>query len=47
LVEQVLPEVIVPDLPIWLTAPEALRTSPSIRRVYDFLAEGLTAVAGD
>ena len=47
LVEQVLPEVNVPDLPIWLTAPEALRTSSCIRRVYDFLAEGLTAVAGD
>ncbi|MFT5161431.1 MAG: hypothetical protein ACI9ZD_003050 [Paracoccaceae bacterium] len=36
----------IPDLPIWLTAPEALRTSPRIRRVYDLLAEGLATVAG-
>jgi len=43
---RVLPMVRVPELPIWLTAPEALRTSLRIRRVYDLLAEGLKAVAG-
>jgi DNA-binding transcriptional LysR family regulator len=45
-VEMILPDIPLPDLPIWLTAPEALRTSPRIRRVYDLLAEGLSAVAG-
>ena len=47
--ERVLPTVRVPDLPIWLTAPEALRTSSRIRRVYDLLASGLksrTLMAG-
>ena len=45
-VEMILPGTPLPDLPIWLTAPVALRTSPRIRRVYDLLAEGLTKVAG-
>ncbi|MFT4717402.1 MAG: DNA-binding transcriptional LysR family regulator [Paracoccaceae bacterium] len=44
--ERILPDIAIPDLPIWLTAPEALRTSPRIRRVYDLLAEGLATVAG-
>lgn len=43
---RILPEVAIPDLPIWLTAHEALRSSPRIRRVYDMLAEGLIRVAG-
>jgi len=45
-IERVLPELDIPELPIWLTAHEALRSSPRIRRVYDMLAEGLEAVAG-
>lgn len=45
-VEQILPEVEVPPLPVWLTAPEALRKSPRIRRVFDFLAEKLVDVGG-
>ncbi|MHA1127616.1 MAG: LysR family transcriptional regulator [Alphaproteobacteria bacterium] len=35
---QVLPEVPLPALPVWLTAPEALHTNPRIRRVFDLLA---------
>lgn len=31
----------LPPLPIWLAAPEALRKSPRIRRVWDLLVEGL------
>lgn len=39
---QVLPDLPLPTLPIWLTAPEALRTNPRIRRVYDLLAEAFS-----
>jgi DNA-binding transcriptional LysR family regulator len=35
----------LPPLPVWLTAPEALKTSPRIRRVWDALAGGLRALA--
>jgi DNA-binding transcriptional LysR family regulator len=35
----------LPPLPVWLTAPEALRKTPRIRRVWDALADGLRAVA--
>lgn len=42
--ERVLMDLPLPELPIWLTAPEALRTSPRIRRIYDLLAKGLNAV---
>jgi len=45
-VERVMPGVEIPELPIWLTAHQALRTAPRIRRVYDMLAEGVEAVAG-
>lgn len=44
LVEQILPDVPLPVLPVWLTAPEALHTNPRIRRVFDLLAEGLRDV---
>ncbi|MCB1366635.1 MAG: LysR family transcriptional regulator [Rhodobacteraceae bacterium] len=44
---RILPDIAIPDLPIWLTAHEALRHAPRIRRVYDLLAEGLADVAGD
>jgi DNA-binding transcriptional LysR family regulator len=40
-VVRVVPDLEVGTLPIWLTAPEALRTSPRIRRVYDMLAGGM------
>jgi DNA-binding transcriptional LysR family regulator len=45
-IERVMPDLDIPELPIWLTAHQALRTAPRIRRVYDMLAEGLDAVAG-
>ena len=31
----------LPTLPIWLTAHEAMRHTPRVRRVWDLLAEGL------
>lgn len=31
----------LPTLPVWLTAHEAMRQSPRIRRVWDLLAKGL------
>ncbi|QQA42689.1 LysR family transcriptional regulator [Pelagovum pacificum] len=34
----------LPTLPIWLTAHEAMRGTPRIRRTWDALAEGLAAV---
>lgn len=34
----------LPCLPIWLTAHEAMRQTPRIRRVWDFLADGLKSV---
>jgi DNA-binding transcriptional LysR family regulator len=40
LVEQVAP-IDIPPLPVWLTAHEAMRQTPRIRRVWDMLAEGL------
>lgn len=38
---QVLPDLPLQPMPVWLTAPMALRTNPRIRRVYDLLADGL------
>lgn len=35
------PGVVIPPLPIWLTAHEAMRHTPRVRRVWDLLAEGL------
>ena len=34
----------VGNLPVWLTAHSALKASPRIRKVYDFLAENLKAI---
>ncbi|AML53582.1 LysR family transcriptional regulator [Falsihalocynthiibacter arcticus] len=45
-VVEILPDTVTDVLPIWLTAPEALRNTPRIRRVYDYLAEELSRVAG-
>jgi len=39
---QLLPELSLPTLPVWLTAPEVLRTNPRIRRVFDLLADALS-----
>lgn len=45
LVERILPDLRFPALPIWLSAPQALRQNPRIRRVWDMLAEALAAQA--
>jgi DNA-binding transcriptional LysR family regulator len=34
----------LPVLPVWLTAHEAMRQTPRMRRVWDFLAEGLLPI---
>ena len=39
---QILPEVSLPGLPVWLTCPTRLRRTPRVARVWDALAEGLT-----
>jgi len=44
-VRQLMPEFQIPPIPVWLTAPEALRHSMRIRRVYDLLAEALQRLA--
>ncbi len=36
-------DVEIPVLPVWLAAPQAMRQTPRIRRVWDLLAEGLKA----
>jgi len=41
LVEQVLTQVVLPTLPVWLAAPDALRSNARIRRVWDLLADAL------
>lgn len=45
LVTRVAPFVQLPPLPLWLTAPEALRQTPRIRRVWDHLATALSATS--
>lgn len=37
-------ELGLPRLPVWLTAHEAVRQTPRVRRVWDHLAEGLRAI---
>ena len=39
---RILPDAGLPPLPIWLTAHAELKTSPRVRRVFDFLADHLT-----
>ncbi len=41
------PELPIPPLPVWLTAHEAMRATPRIRRVWDALAQGLRAAILD
>ena len=38
---QVLPQLALPQIPIWLTVHREIRTSRRIRAVYDFLAQAL------
>lgn len=44
--QQILHEMRIPALPIWLTAHEDLRRVPRIRRVFDALADGLPVQTG-
>jgi len=44
LLEQVLPDIPAPPLPIWLTAHAELKTSRRIRRVFDYLCDALAAL---
>ncbi|MWD26459.1 LysR family transcriptional regulator [Aquicoccus sp. SCR17] len=41
LVEQLLPGIALPRLPVWLAAPDAMRRTPRIRRVWELLETGL------
>ncbi len=41
LVERVMPDVDLPTLPVWLVAPQALRTNARIRTIWDALASAL------
>jgi DNA-binding transcriptional LysR family regulator len=43
-VKRVLPQLRIPDLPVWLTTHREIHGNPRIRRVYDFLAEKVAAV---
>lgn len=42
-IEQILPEVPIPPLPVWLTAHQAMQQTPRIRRVWDMLAREIPA----
>jgi len=42
-VEQILHDVPIPPLPVWLTAHQAMQQTPRIRRVWDILAEEIPA----
>lgn len=41
---RILPEIVIPALPIWLASHRELRTSQRIRRVMDFLHEHISAL---
>ena len=40
-VQRVLPSLMLPELPMWLTVHREIRTNPRIRAVFDFLAKKL------
>lgn len=42
-VERVLPEAVIPPLPVWLTVHRELRGTPRLKLVFDLLAEALRA----
>ncbi len=43
-VVRLLADLALPEMPVWLTAHSELKTSRRVRRVYDFLAEGLARI---
>lgn len=44
-IEEIRIDMPVPDLPLWLTTHEAMRATPRIRRIWDLLADRLSAYA--
>ncbi|WP_116132119.1 LysR family transcriptional regulator [Tropicimonas sp. IMCC34043] len=46
-VERVMPDLPLPRLPVWLTAHEAVRRTPRLRRVWDLLADGIAPWLAD
>ena len=40
-VQRVLPNLVLPELPMWITVHREIRTNPRIRAVFDFLAAAL------
>ena len=44
LLEQIMQDVPIPSLPVWLAAPEALRKSARIRRRWDLIGDALERV---
>ncbi len=47
-VQRILPNLVIPSLPVWLTVHREIRGSPRIRAVYDFLADAIpNAIAGN
>jgi DNA-binding transcriptional LysR family regulator len=45
-VVQVMPELELPSLPVWLTAHQRLRHQPRVAAVWEMLAEGVSGVCG-
>lgn len=43
---QIMPELVLPDLPVWLVAHQELKTSARIRFVFDFLTRELPGALG-
>ena len=46
-VEEIAIDLPLPHLEVWLTANEAMRSSPRIRRIWDLLAQSLSDYCGD
>lgn len=46
-IEEIAIDIDLPKLEVWLTANEAMRASPRVRRIWDLLAERLSAYCGD
>lgn len=45
--EEIVLDIDLPSLPVWLTAHPAMRQTPRVRRVWDKLAEGLARAIAD
>lgn len=43
-IQQVLPDIEIPPLEVWLSLPEALRHTPRVRKTFDLLSERLAAI---